>query len=95
MRPARRADQHRYHAPGLHALRDALVAGVGVTPADVRARVEDIARDLGDTEVDHADEDLLYFDLLTAIATGNCTDPQQCAVIALETQNLIKDRWYA
>ncbi len=49
----------------------------------------------GDAEAAHSEEDFLYEDVLRAIATGTCIDPQACAALALESGKIDFNRWYA
>lgn len=66
-----------------------------VNQEEVRSRVKDIEKLVGDPEAAHAAEDGLYVDVLRAIASGACTNPEMCAWQALRTQDLIGTRWYA
>lgn len=65
-----------------------------LTAAEVRKRVRKISKQ-SDDESQHADEDALYHDVLTAIATSRCADAAACAREALKTEDLNFSRWYA
>jgi hypothetical protein len=49
----------------------------------------------GDDEAAHGEEDNLREDLLRAIANGECVNPQDCAQIALTTNDIEFFRWCA
>lgn len=59
----------------------------------VRARVEEIRLFTWDDERAHEMEDALRSDLLVAIANGECTNPRECAQIALTTGDIEFERW--
>jgi hypothetical protein len=61
----------------------------------VRQRVEKIRAMAGDDEAAHGEEDNLREDLLRAIANGECVNPQDCAQIALTTNDIDFARWCA
>jgi hypothetical protein len=61
----------------------------------VKARVEEIRKCAGDDERAHSMEDELRCDVLTAIALGQCDDPQGCAEVTLETRYIRFSRWCA
>ncbi len=61
----------------------------------VRQRIATIADTAGDPEVAHSHEDALYLDLLTAIAKGECDDPQACAREAVKSAEMDFPRWCA
>lgn len=48
----------------------------------------------GDNEAAHQAEDALYLDILRAIADGD-ENPKFLATMAIATQNINFDRWYA
>ncbi len=50
----------------------------------VRQRVFDITKVSNDSERAHVAEDILYRDILRAIAEGRCADPTMCATEALK-----------
>ena len=52
----------------------------------VRQRVFDITKVSNDSERAHVAEDLLYKDILKAIAEGRCADPATCAMEALKAR---------
>ncbi len=52
---------------------------------DILARVAEIKKMVGDNVGAHWFEDLLYLDVLAAIASGECDNPAECAAAALET----------
>ena len=66
---------------------------------DVERRVEamraEAAQSRPDNEKLHQDEDRLHHDVLSAIATGNASDPAGCAAAALATLEINYERWYA
>lgn len=71
-----------------------------MTPADVENKLADLVREARrggrwDNEVAHAMEDALRADVLAAIADGICTDPAECARLALSTDDLDFCRWFA
>ena len=66
-----------------------------LTVSDVKRCVEDIAAIKHDDEMAHSLEDMLYEDVLKAIAAGECEDPQECAKIALMTAEIDFARWCA
>jgi hypothetical protein len=68
-----------------------------MTPDEVAQRIVAIKRysDDGDDADAHVREDLLYRDLLSAIAEGRCSDPAECARLALTTQAIDFARWCA
>ncbi len=68
---------------------------VTVTPKWVEGQVESVRAGQGDNEYAHHAEDVLYETVLRAIAIGECYDPQECARIALTTQEIDFERWYA
>lgn len=48
-----------------------------------------------DDEGAHSEEDILWANVLTAIATGTAENPQAMAALALESQKIDFSRWYA
>ena len=66
-----------------------------MTPKSVLARVAKIAKMAGDDESAHSAEDDLHKDVLSAIASGKCVDPKECARIAMTTTGIPFSRWYA
>ena len=65
-----------------------------MTVDEVKRRIEAIAAESHDDERAHSDEDLLYEDVLQAIARG-APDPAQLAVAVLKTKELGFERWCA
>jgi hypothetical protein len=65
-----------------------------MTVDDVVQRLIDISAKSGDSEIAHHEEDILYFDVLRAIA-GGATNAQELAKNALRTRLLTFERWYA
>lgn len=65
------------------------------TLEDVRKAVEHVREVQGDPEAAHEAEDLLFREVLLAIATGQCEDPKACAAEALKTRRLGFRRWCA
>jgi hypothetical protein len=65
-----------------------------LTVQEVVDRVQAIGPD-PDPEAAHWDEDNLWWEVLSAIATGECEDPVLLATAALETRRLDFPRWYA
>lgn len=61
----------------------------------VEARVRAIADTAEDPEVAHTLEDELYLDLLRAIATGECRNPRDAALAAIQAAHLDFPRWHA
>lgn len=66
-----------------------------MNPEIVRARVKEIHAMRSDDEAAHSEEDSLRNDLLQGIADGSCEDPQECARLALETNEIPFARWCA
>lgn len=66
-----------------------------LTHHEIRRRLELITTLQDDCEHAHIEEDLLYTDLLRAIAEGRCDLPVLCARLAMATKNLTFERWYA
>jgi hypothetical protein len=66
-----------------------------MTPEDVQRVLHSIRDASGDDEVAHGMEDGLYGAVLLAIADGTCTDPRECARLALMTKELKFQRWCA
>lgn len=64
-------------------------------PFDIALRVVQIGLIAGDPEAAHIAEDELYIDVLKAIADGTATNPQDCALHALDARGLDFNRWYA
>ncbi|QDP58768.1 MAG: hypothetical protein GOVbin1573_55 [Prokaryotic dsDNA virus sp.] len=64
-------------------------------PDDVLARLDEIRRSIGDPEGAHSLEDKLRGDLLRAIATEHCSDPMECARLAMTSDALDFPRWCA
>lgn len=64
-----------------------------MTVDDIAERVEAIERMCDDPERAHRLEDLLYADVLNAIASG-ARDPAALAVAAIKARSLGFDRWY-
>ena len=58
-------------------------------------RVRKIEQFMEDSERAHAAEDLLYQDVLQAIAAGDVEYPHLVAEAALKTQDLNFSRWWA
>ena len=65
-----------------------------VTRAQVLGRVAAVRRLTADPEAAHAAEDTLHRDVLTAIATGQCDEPDVIAGLALRTADIEFGRWY-
>lgn len=65
-----------------------------MTPAEIADRVATIADIANDPASAHADEDRLWFDVLTAIRY-KAADPAGLAREALKTCELQFSRWYA
>jgi phosphate uptake regulator len=63
--------------------------------ATVVDRIEAIRAMASDDEMAHGEEDSLYEDILRAIAEGTCENPQECARLALTTQDIEFHRWGA
>jgi hypothetical protein len=61
----------------------------------VQVRVDAINAESCDDEQAHCDEDILYEDVLRAIADGTAEDPKLCAFVALSTLEIEFSRWYA
>lgn len=68
---------------------------MNITPDWCRERVAEIREVMADYEMAHSLEDKLYAQILTAIARGECDDPEECAHIALTTQGLDFPRYCA
>ena len=67
-----------------------------MTVAYIEAEIERIKTELaGDDEVQHSSENQLHQEVLTAIADGECEDPEACARAALMTCELGFSRWCA
>ncbi len=70
-----------------------------MTPDEVVRRIAVIQAEAADydceDEVAHACEDALYRDVLSAIAENRCSDAAECARLALTTQAINFNRWYA
>lgn len=66
-----------------------------MTPEAIQARLKIIEQHANDPEAAHGFEDDLYIDVLRAIATGKCKDPQACAKEALKAIDIDFTRWYA
>jgi hypothetical protein len=66
-----------------------------MNPDKVKDRIEEIKGMMGDNESAHIHEDLLWRDVLSAIADGTCENPQECARLAITTDELDFERWYA
>ena len=62
---------------------------------EVQRRIEIIRAAAGDPEGAHVDEDMLFTDVLEAIAAGTCEDPTECARLALTTSEIDFPRWHA
>ena len=62
--------------------------------SDVEKRVEAIRNGSADDKTAHADEDLLYYDVLKSIAFG-AKNAQELARAALQTKKIGFERWYA
>jgi hypothetical protein len=65
-----------------------------MTVEDVRALVQRVSDNEGDSEVAHGLENALRLEVLRAIADG-AENPAALAREALETQHLNFERWYA
>lgn len=66
-----------------------------MTPNDVQDRVDQIASMADDDEMAHSYEDALHQHVLQVISVGKCSDPQECARIALTTLDIKFSRWCA
>lgn len=66
-----------------------------MTPKIVAARVEAIQAAKADTEVAHTLEDVLFQDVLQAIANGSCREPRVCAAEAVKALTIDFQRWCA
>lgn len=69
-----------------------------MTPEDVRERVDALREKVathGDSEVDHGEQDNIYFDVLEAIAHQLAFEPAACAAEAIKVADIEFDRWYA
>ena len=66
-----------------------------MTTSDIRARLANIDKSKGDSEVAHGMQDKLWEDVLRAIADGNCVFPQGCAAEALKVLDIDFSRWTA
>jgi hypothetical protein len=66
-----------------------------LTPEAIRRDIERIRAAASDPEVAHTLEDTLRAAVLQAIAEGRCTDPQECARVALLTRQVDFARWCA
>jgi len=66
-----------------------------LTVDQVKERVAKIVQIRSDDEAAHSEEDLLHFEVLQAIADGNCEDPAACAREALKTEEIEFSRWCA
>ena len=66
-----------------------------MTPDSVREAVRDINEMADDPEIAHSREDTLYRELLQAIAANVADDAQECARIALTSQDIDFPRWMA
>lgn len=62
---------------------------------EVRERIEDIKGQTDDPESAHIDEDNLRSFVLKLIASGEAEDPALIARLALSTNDIEFDRWYA
>lgn len=62
---------------------------------DVFRKLSEIADVVGDYEAAHSREDDLYYDLLKAIAAGECDDPEACARVAISSKHLDFPRYCA
>jgi hypothetical protein len=65
------------------------------SPAAVQARIDTIREVRHDDEAAHTLEDALWYDVLLAIAAGECSDPTECARMALTTREIDFARWCA
>ena len=65
-----------------------------MTPEDVRLEVDRIASIAGDDEIAHIEEDDLHKAVLQSISDKTCSDPVECARIALTTSEIEFGRWY-
>lgn len=65
-----------------------------MTPEDIRHRLHIIAGVSWDEEEAHKMEDQLHLDVLGAIAASQCTEPKECALMALQSQLIKFKRWY-
>ncbi len=63
-----------------------------MTPEDVKRMADEITG--GDPEVSHSDLDLLWENVLLAIATGIAEDPKGCAREAVRALEKVPARWY-
>lgn len=61
----------------------------------IKAEVSEIKIISGDNEAAHESEDVLWMEVLEAIADGTCPDPKACAAEALKTRDIKFTRWYA
>jgi hypothetical protein len=66
-----------------------------MTPLEIRERVARIEGMKGDDEAAHTEEDDLWSDVLTAIASGACHSPGACAAEAIKTKAIRFSRWCA
>ena len=62
---------------------------------DIAKRVKRIKTQMKDPENAHVLQDILWYDVLAAIANGTCEDPQECAKLASSVKNLEFPRWFA
>jgi hypothetical protein len=62
---------------------------------EVRERLREIDNLRGDDERQHAEEDDLHHDVLSAIANGEAADPRRLADEALRSGEIRFSRWYA
>lgn len=66
-----------------------------LTPAKVAEMVDAIRPFVNDGEVAHSMADAIWRKVLEAIADGTAYDPQNCAVAALESEEIDFARWTA
>ncbi len=66
-----------------------------MTPDQISSRVREIEPLAFDNEVAHRMEDVLWEEVMTAIANGEAADPAACAKAVLETKAIDFTRWYA
>lgn len=66
-----------------------------VNPAYVMKQVRYIEKIKGDDEAAHAMEDTLHYEVLAAIANGECENIVVCASEAIKTADIQFARWCA
>ena len=66
-----------------------------MTLDEIRDAIKGIRERANDDEMAHADEDVLFAEVLRSIAAGTCEDPQSAAELALTSLDIEFARWCA